>query len=262
MSINTNTWTEATDGLTNNERGVLYSLINARLKGARFSSDRGGQGFYYPEVKRTTDPSADLSGYRNGVRVKDAAQIGKALAGLEEKGYIITAPRTGVQPDYRRQYRYDMPVRFIYRDEEYRRWQENPKGYGVLAWDEVMHVRVPLAAQLREAIVREREQATTAEQDREYTEAKQRLDAEPQRLADFVALMDEYRAKYGDGSLPVEPASEYRRELYGDDAVQASDLLRRIENEAKSLRSWIEYKRDDMIDTVAKREAERVEVTA
>lgn len=256
-SINTNTWTEATDGLTNNERGVLYSLINPKVNGARYSSDRGGQGFYYPEVKRTTDPSADLKSWRNGVRVNDG-QVAKALAGLEAKGYIITAPRTGVKADYRRQYRHNPALRFIYREEEYRRWQQNPKGYGVLSWTEVMHVRVPLAAELREAIARENEQATTAAEDAEYNAAKRRLDNEPKRLAEFVALLDKYRDAFGDGSLPVEPASEYRRELYGKDAVQVSDLLSKIEREAKALRSWIEYDRDGDVDTVAKREAQAV----
>lgn len=260
MSINTNTWTEATDGLTNNERGVLWSLINPQVKSAMYARDRGGQGFYYPEVKRTTDPSADLHGYRNGVRVKDGKQIAKALKGLEAKGYIIITPRTGVttRTPRTRHFNATAPLTFTYLAEEYAKWWASPSWKYGLEWYEVMHVRVPLAAELREAIAREREQAMTAAEDAEYNEAKRRLDNEPQRLAAFVALMDEYREKYGDGSLPVEERESYSGNTY----LIASDMLRRIESEAKALRSWIDYHREGDVDTVAKREAARVEVTA
>lgn len=255
-SINTNTWTEATDGLTNNERGILWSLINPTVRGGHYSSDRGGQGFYYPEVKRTTDPSADLKGWRDGVRVNDGKQIAKALAGLEAKGYIITAPRTGVTTwtPLSRRYYDNAPVMFSYLADEYEKWKANPSSRYTLEWHQVMHVRVPLAAQLREAIARERDEVNTAADDAEYNAAKQRLDNEPQRLAEFVALLDEYRAKFGDGSLPVE-----EREYYdGTTRMMVTDLLGNIEREAKRLRSWVEYKRGDDVDTVAKRESQAV----
>ena len=258
MSINTNTWTEATDGLTNNERGLLWSLINPAINMNHLSSGSGGKGFHYPEVRRTNDPADDVARrWRDGVRVKDGKQIAKALAGLEAKGYIITAPRTGVTTSTTltmRRYHHNAPLTFSYLADEYEKWKANPSSRYALEWHQVMHVRVPMAAALRDAIAREREQVTTATEDSEYMDAKQRLDNEPQRLAEFVALLDEYRANFGDGSLPVQERENHR----GKTVAFASDLLGNIEREAKRLRSWIDYSRDGDIETVAARESQAV----
>lgn len=249
-SINTNTWTEATDGLTNNERGVLWALLR---KSAPYTWGEATE-WTYPAVQRTTSTHDDVKGYRHGTNVTDAGQIGKALRGLEDKGYISTSPRSGVKAEYTRHYNMNAPIRFRYRADEYRRWQQDPKGYHSLKWYEVMHVTVPLADALREAIVREKASLVSAADNAEYENAKRRLDNEPQRLAEFVALLDEYRAKFGDGSLPVEEQEYYD----GTTRIMVTDLLGKIEREAKGLRSWIYYYRDDDVETVAARESEAV----
>jgi len=239
MSKTFTTWSEATADLTNNERGVLYTLIDTR------SSYRDW------DVTRTTDARNDLNGYRRGTRVDDRKQLHKALLGLEAKGFITMRPRTGVKVGTRYEDGYGwsaakrgVPMVFRYRAEEYAKWLTGPQ-YTRLAWHEVMHATVPQAAALRQAITTERDGEQRAAEVRAYESEKRSLDTEPQRLAAFLGLLAEYTEKYGDGSVPLEDAD------YGG-------LLRNIQRSAKGLADFIRYERNDRIASVAAYEAERV----
>jgi hypothetical protein len=253
MSITENitTWSEATDGLTNNERGVLYGLVH-------FDMVASHNAYYRRDFERTSGSADDVRGYRDGTRITDAKQIRKALVGLEARGLITMTPRGGVYAERTRRYALNSPVRFLYRAEEYERWLANPTGYHSLAWYEVASVTVINRDALREAVRRERDGIANEQANAEVESARKRLDGERDRLLGFVAMLDEYRAKYGDGSLPVEECESYSGNVY----QSAADLLGKIEREAKSLRSWIDYNRDGDIATVAAHDAERQAVAA
>lgn len=252
MSITDNitTWTEATNGLTNNERGVLYGLVHGLIVGSGMYKTRR-------DFERTSDPGDDVRGYRNGTRITDAKQIRKALVGLEARGLITMTPRSGVYTERTRRWHDNSPIRFRYRAEEYEKWLVNPSGYGSLPWYQVADVTVINRDALRDAVRREREGIANEQANAEVESARKRLDGERDRLLCFVAMLDEYRAKFGDGSLPVE-----EREYYGNVYEAAADLLGKIEREAKSLRSWIDYNRKDDVATVAAHDAERQAVAA
>lgn len=252
---NITTWTEATLGLTNNERGVLYGLVHGL---------EVGNGMYKRrrDFERTTDSADDVCGYRNGTRITDAKQIRKALLGLERRGLIVVRPRSGVYCERTRRYAINSPVRFRYRAEEYEKWLTDPAGYYSLEWYEVADVTVINRDALREAVRSERDAIANEEASAEVESARRRMDGERDRLLAFVNMLNEYTGKYGDGSLPVEPASDYLRELRGEDAMQASDMLRKIASEAESLRKYIEYIREGDAALVAAHDAEREAVAA
>lgn len=252
---NITTWTEATDGLTNNERGVLYGLVHGLIVGNGMYKTRR-------DFERTSDPADDVRGYRNGTRITDAKQIHKALVGLEARGLITMTPRGGVYTERTRRYATNSPVRFLYRAEEYERWLANPTGYHSLAWHQVANVTVINRDALREAVRSERDGIANEQANADVESARRRMDGERDRLLAFVNMLNEYTGKYGDGSLPVEPASDYLRELRGQDAMQASDMLRKIASEAESLRKYIEYIREGDAALVAAHDAEREAVAA
>ncbi len=252
---NITTWTEATDGLTNNERGVLYGLVHGLMVGNGMYKTRR-------DFERTSDPADDVRGYRNGTRITDAKQIRKALLGLQRRGLIVVRPRGGVYSEPAHRWHTCGPVRFRYRAEEYEKWLANPSGYGSLPWYQVADVTVINRDALREAVRSERDGIANEEANAEVESARRRMDGERDRLLAFVNMLNEYTGKYGDGSLPVEPASDYLRELRGQDTMQASDMLRKIASEAESLRKYIEYSREGDAALVAAHDAEREAVTA
>lgn len=241
MSSNENitTWSEATADLTNNERGVLWSLIHRGEYHNRYA------------VKRTTSAADDVRGWRDGTSVEDRKQLHKALLGLEAKGLVTIAPRTGVMEGTRYGLGYDWrcerngtPKWFYYRDAEYAKWRNDPTRSRA-KWFQVAHVTVPKANALRDAINREKS-GVTAEQERQvYESAKRSLQREREDAAKFMALINEYADKYGDGTLPLEDA-DY------------SGLLSRIESQAKGMAHWIRYRRNDAINEVAAYESEAV----
>lgn len=232
------TYAEIVEGLTANERGVLYSLV--------FQSET----HRYDKYRRSPSPESDLARYRSETARIPHKQIWTALDRLVAKG-LVEMTKKGETIDWVATYATEakpVPVADL---------ERRSRNAGSSHWDSrdqieperLYEISVPRADEIRAAVERDRAAAENEAALRALAARDEVERRETKKVSELLDLCRSFVEKYGDGASPFAETPESYR------SVEADSIVREIEYAAKALGRW-EYERSEI-----EREARSAEKT-